>query len=65
VNRVNVSNTKVSNTTITNVYNNQVTNINNSRTNVTYINQAVPGAVTAVPQNAFRSAQPVARAAGP
>ena len=64
VDRVNTSNTNVSNTTITNVYNNQVTNINsNNRSNITYVNQAVPGAVTAVPQNAFRSAQPVARAA--
>ncbi len=64
VDRVNTSNTNVSNTTITNVYNNQVTNINsNNRSNITYVNQAVPGAVTAVPQNAFRSSQPVARAA--
>ena len=68
VNRVNVSNTVVSNTTITNVYNTQVTNINNTTniTNVTkivYVNKTVPGAVTAVPQHAFTSAQPVAKAA--
>ena len=63
VDRVNTSNTNVSNTTITNVYNNQVTN--NSSNNVTYVNRSVPGAVTAVPQNAFRSSAPVARAAVP
>jgi hypothetical protein len=67
VNRVNVSNTVVSNTTITNVYNTQVTNINTTNvtnvTNITYVNKTVPGAVTAVPQRTFTSAQPVARAA--
>ena len=66
VNRVNVTNTTVNNTTITNVYNTQVTNINNNTTNRTeikYVNQTVPGGVTAVPQGAFTNAQPVARAA--
>ena len=67
VNRVNVSNTVVNNTTITNVYNTQVTNINTTNvtnvTNITYANKTVPGAVTAVPQRTFTSAQPVARAA--
>src|SRR5271166_5122350 len=63
VGRVNTSNTNVSNTAITNVYNNQVTN--NNSNNITYVNRAVPGAVTAVPQNAFRSSAPVARAAVP
>ena len=60
--RVNTSNTRVNTTTITNVYNNQVTN-NSTINNVTYVNRTVPGAVTAVPQNAFRSSAPVARAA--
>ena len=64
VDRVNTSNTHVSNTTITNVYNNQVTN-NNSNNNITYVNRAVPGAVTAVPQTAFRNSASVARAAVP
>ncbi len=66
VNRVNVTNTTVNNTTITNVYNTQVTNINNTTTNRTqikYVNQTVPGGVTAVPQGTFTSAQPVARSA--
>jgi hypothetical protein len=62
-NRVNTSNTNISNTTITNIYNNQVTNNTTNITNVTYANRTVPGAVTAVPQNAFRSSAPVARAA--
>ena len=60
VDRVNVSNTIVTTTTITTVYNNQVTNKN---TNITYVNKTVRGGVTAVPQSAFTGAQSVARAA--
>ncbi|HUI62626.1 MAG TPA: DUF6600 domain-containing protein [Steroidobacteraceae bacterium] len=53
VRNVNVSNTTiVNNTYITNVYENKVTNI-------TYANRNAPGAVTAVSQNVFTSAQPV------
>ncbi len=63
VNRVNVSNTTVNTTTITNVYNTTVINKTTNITNVTYVNKTVPGAVTAVPQQAFAGAQPVARAA--
>ena len=63
VNRVNVSNTTVSTTTITNVYNTTIVNNNTTITNVTYVNKSVAGAVTAVPQQAFTSGQPVARAA--
>jgi len=49
INRVNVTNTTiVNNVNITNVY-----------VNKTYINRSAPGAVTAVPQNAFQSARPV------
>ncbi len=62
VNRVNVSNTTVSTTTITNVYNTTIINKTTNVTNVTYVNRNVQGAVTAVPQHAFASAQPVARA---
>src|ERR1035437_5117023 len=62
-NRVNTSNTNISNTTITNIYNNQVTNNTTNITKITYVNRTVPGAVTAVPQGAFRSSEPVARAA--
>jgi hypothetical protein len=63
VNRVNVSNTTVNNTTITNVYNTTIVNKNTTINNVTYVNRNVQGGVTAVPQRAFASAQPVARAA--
>jgi hypothetical protein len=63
VNRVNISNTTVNNVTITNVYNTTIVNKNTNITNVTYVNRNVRGAVTAVPQRAFVSAQPVGRAA--
>ena len=47
---------------VTNVTN--VTNITNVNvTNVRYVNQTVPGAVTAVPQNAFATSRPVAAVA--
>lgn len=61
--QVNVSSTTVNVTTVTNVYNTTVINKSTTITNVTYVNRTVPGAVTAVPQNAFASAQPVARVA--
>jgi len=62
MNRVNISNTNVNVTVVTNVYNTTVINRTTNITNVTYVNRGVQGAVTAVPQNAFASAQPVARA---
>jgi hypothetical protein len=63
VNRVNISNTTVTQTTITNVYNTTIINKTSNITNVTYLNRQVAGAVTAVPQRAFVSAQPVGRTA--
>src|SRR6266436_3796210 len=63
VNRVNISNTTVNTTTVTNVYNTTIVNKSTTITNVTYANRNVQGAVTVVPQRAFASAQPVARAA--
>jgi hypothetical protein len=63
VNRVNISNTTVNNVQITNVYNTTIINKSTNITNVTYANRNVRGAVTAVPQRAFVSAQPVGRAA--
>src|SRR5207248_11467635 len=63
VNRVNVSNTTVNQTTVTNVYNTTVINNNTTTINVTYVNKNVNGAVTAVPQRSFASAQPVSRSA--
>ena len=63
VNRVNISNTTVNNVQITNVYNTTIINKSTTITNVTYANRNVQGAVMAVPQRAFASAQPVGRAA--
>ena len=68
VDRVNVSNTNVSTTVITNVYNIQVTNNErggnrSNQMNINYANRSVAGGVTAVPQGAFISAQPIAKAA--
>ena len=63
MNRVNISNTTVNNVQITNVYNTTIINKTTNITNVTYANRNVRGAVTAVPQRAFASAQPVGRAA--
>jgi hypothetical protein len=63
VQRVNISNTTVNNTTITNVYNTTIVNKTTNITNVTYVNRNVQGGMTAVPQRAFASAQPVARTA--
>ena len=64
MNQVNVSNTTVNVTTVTNVYNTTVINKTTTNiTNVTYVNRSAQGAVTAVPQNTFAGAQPVARAA--
>src|SRR6266850_938456 len=60
VTNVNVTNTVVKQTTITNVVNNVV---NNNVQTTTYINQNVAGAVTAVPRATFVNAQPVAQAA--
>jgi hypothetical protein len=62
VERVNVSNTTVNVTNITNVYNTTIVNKTTNVTNVNYVNRNVQGAVTAVPQRTFVSAQPVNRA---
>src|SRR6266567_1801338 len=66
VNNVNVSNTTVNNTYVTNVYNttvvNNTNNTNNVRiSNIKYVNQGVPGAVTATSHETFTSAQPVGK----
>ena len=61
VNRVNVSNTTVNVTQVTNVYHTTIINKTTNITNVTYVNRNVQGAVMVVPQHAFTSAQPVAR----
>jgi len=63
VNRVNISNTTVNVTQVTNVYNTTIINKTTNITNVTYVNRSVQGAVMVVPQHAFTSAQPVAKVA--
>ena len=63
VNRVNVTNTTVNTTVVRNVYNTTIVNNNTTINNVTYVNRNVRGGTTAVPQQAFASAQPVARSA--
>jgi hypothetical protein len=63
MNQVNISNTTVNVTTVTNVYNTTIINKTTNITNITYANRSVQGAVVVVPQRAFASAQPVARAA--
>jgi len=60
VTNINVSNTRVETTVVNNYYNTVIVN-HTTVTNVTYINQRVPGAVTACSHRAFTSAQPVAR----
>lgn len=54
VRNINISNTTVSNTYITEVYNHKVSNIH-------YVNRNAPGAMTAVSQTAFTTAQAVGR----
>ena len=64
--RVNRSNAAIPSTTITNVYNTNVTKTNNTVVNVNrvvYVNQRIPGAVVAVPMRAFTQSQPVAKLA--
>jgi hypothetical protein len=63
MNNVNISNTTVNTTIVTNVYNTTIVNKTVNITNITYVNKSVPGAVVAVPQAAFAGAQPVAHAA--
>ena len=61
MNNVNVSNTTVNTTVVNNYYTNVIVNKTVNITNVTYVNQRVPGAVVATSQQAFSSGQPVAR----
>ena len=62
VTRVNVSSTTVNVTQVTNIYRTTIVNNTTNITNVTYANRSVQGAVMVVPQHAFVSAQPVAKA---
>src|SRR5215472_4740955 len=58
VNRINVTNTRVNVTQVTNVYNTYITNKN---VNVTYVNRNVSNATTVVSRDTFVSARPVDR----
>jgi hypothetical protein len=59
VTNINITNTRVNVTQITNVYN--VYRTNNTNVHITYVNQRVPSAVTAVSRETFVNARPVAR----
>ena len=59
VKNVNITNTTVNTTVVNNYYNNVVVNKNVNVTNVTYVNQGVPGAVTATSTQTFTSGQSV------
>ena len=61
VNNVNITNTTVNTTVVNNYYNTTVVNNNTTVTNVRYMNQGVPGAVTAAPARAVATAQPISR----
>jgi hypothetical protein len=60
VNNVNVTNTTVNTTVVNNYYNTTVIN-KTTVSNVTYVNQRVPGAVSATTPQAFTSAQSVSK----
>jgi hypothetical protein len=61
--QVNVTNTRITNITrITNTYYvNNTTVVNQNVTRIHYVNQTVPGAMTAVPNRAFTNSEPVSR----
>jgi hypothetical protein len=60
VNNVNITNTRVTVTQVTNVYNTTIINRNSTTINrVTYVNQSLPNAVTAVSRQTFANARPV------
>jgi hypothetical protein len=61
VENINVSNTRVSTTVVNNYYTNVVVNKSVNVTNVTYVNQRVPGAVAATSPQAFTSGQSVSK----
>ena len=74
VTRVNVSNTRVNNITVINVYNNQMVGRDRRPdgrfdrrddrhdSDIKYVNRTAPGGVTVVSRNTFAGAQPVGRA---
>jgi hypothetical protein len=61
VNNVNLTNTRVNITSVTNVYNTVVINRTTTVNNITYENRNVTGGVTVVSRDTFVNARPVAR----
>ena len=61
VNQVNITNTTVNVTKVTNVYNTVIINKNTTVNNVTYVNQHVTNGVTVVSHDTFVNARPVAQ----
>ena len=59
VNNVNITNTAVSVTRVTNVYNTVIVNKSTTINNITYVNQHVNNGVTVVPHDTFVNARPV------
>ncbi len=60
VNNVNITNTTVNVTKVTNVYNTVIVNKNTTVNNITYVNQRVTNGVTVVSHDTFVNARPVA-----
>jgi hypothetical protein len=60
MNNVNVTNTNVSVTNVTNVYNTVIVNKSTTINHITYVNQHVNNGVTVVSRDAFVNARPVA-----
>ncbi|HUO26297.1 MAG TPA: DUF6600 domain-containing protein [Candidatus Aquilonibacter sp.] len=61
MNRVNITNTTVNVTRVTNVYNTVIVNRSSTISNISYANQRVSGGVTVVSRDTFINARPVAR----
>ena len=60
VNNINITNTTVNVTKVTNVYNTVIVNKSTTINNITYVNQRVNNGVTVVSHEAFVNARPVA-----
>ena len=65
VQQVNVTNTVVNVTRVTNVYNTTINDRDGGRERITYVNQRAPNGVTAVSRDTFVNARPVAKAVMP
>jgi len=61
VNNVNITNTSVTVTRVTNVYNTVIINKSTTISNITYVNQHVANGVTVVSHDAFVNARPAAQ----